>query len=237
MMQGLQTMDYKLEVLDAEALQKLDLRAFRSDLRRVFDASIPWENPQYDTAFQDQYVEHVKIAVFVRDAAATPLALSIAFIEDIPDGVMLYIAGVWVDHACKSRGLGKLVLTSLIRHATQSMEACLKPVYIALRTQNPRLYSWFARRYDIYPHRNKIAPHDIRAVAAFVHARFSPAKIYEPERMVVRCAFPRGIVVGHLHPSRNDDDQRFVCDHLNIAEGDSYIVAFRFGDMQSAGEP
>lgn len=220
-------MELKIEFFDQADLEQLDRDHFRKELKQVFDASIPWDEPQYDASFQDHYFDHIKSAVFIRTTDDKPIALAVAFIETDPQKTIFYIAGIWVDCDYKSRGIGKLLIETLIDRGTSTCNRD-NPLYISLRTQNAQLYEFFDRNYDLYPKWDKETPADIKAVALSVHQKFSPSKEYEPDNLIVRKVFPTGIVVGHLHFPKSKQIEHYIFDYLDVEGGDSYILVMNY---------
>src|SRR5690606_41871327 len=63
--------------------------------------------------------------------------------------IFFYISGIWVDEQFKSKGLGRLIIRTLIECGVQSCFGQLPhKIFIALRTQNPQIYEFFNRYYD-----------------------------------------------------------------------------------------
>lgn len=215
---------FEVEFLDHQALKKADRNEFRIRLKTVFDGSIPWDQPSYDDAFQDFYFEHASacITVFYGEE---PVALSLAFTEETEDEHILYIAGIWVSDNYKSQGLGRLIIDSLIECAFPS---CFgeekKSQYITLRTQNPQVYEYFNKHYFLYPAKDKPVTETVSRIASWVNEAYSPTKTYEEDKLIIREVFPKGIIVGHLHPAKSDEINSFINDNLNVLEGDSYVL-------------
>src|SRR5690554_5517985 len=216
--------NYKVDFYDRERLKQMPADEFKRDLKTVFDASIPWESPTYDASFQDHYFQHAAAAVVVR-LDERPVALSLAFSEVDEDKAIFYISGIWVDEQFKSKGLGRLIIRTLIECGVQSCFGQLPhKIFIALRTQNPQIYEFFNRYYDVYPHWDKTPDDEIAGVARWVHRQYSPKKSYDSKLMIVRNVFPEGIVVGHLHPSRDPRISEFVYRDLDVRGGDSLVL-------------
>ncbi|PPD20426.1 MAG: hypothetical protein CTY24_09325 [Methylobacter sp.] len=222
-------MEIKVNFLNQADLEKVDPIVFRYELKKVFDASIPWENPQYDAAFQDHYLEQAKSAVLIRDENNEPIALSICFFETLNEKKILYIAGIWVDTRFKSQGIGKVIISTLIDCSINELDTeDTNNIYIALRTQNAQIYEYFNRHYDLYPHWTKKPGEDVVAVASLVHKNYSSNKIYETESLIIRGAYPQGIIVGHVHLSRDKNIGSFISDKLNILNGDCYVLVMKY---------
>lgn len=222
-------MEIKINFLNEADLEKIDPSVFKEELKKVFDASIPWENPQYDASFQDHYLEQTKSAVFIRNASGEPIALSISFFETLDEKKILYIAGIWVDTRFKSQGMGKVIINTLIDCSVRELDIeDPDNIYITLRTQNAQIYEYFYRQYDLYPHWDKKPTKDIAAVASLVHQRYSPTKVYETENLIIREAYPQGIIVGHVHSPRDKKIGHFIFDKLNVLKGDCYVLVMKY---------
>ena len=219
---------YDVEYLDEERLHAMPAEEFKRSLKSVFDASIPWDNPQYDARFQHHNFKHAQACVIVRDKG-NPVALSLAFSGFCEGRPVLYISGIWVNSDYKSQGLGRLIIESLIECGMQScFEDADQTRYISMRTQNPQIYEYFNRHYDVFPHVDKQPSADVQSVASWVHQQYSPNKVYEMQDMIIRSAFPKGIIVGHLHPAKDDAINAFINDNLDILGGDSYILVMTY---------
>lgn len=220
---------FDVEFLDKKLLDAMPLEKFKECLTSVFNASIPWENPQYDVSFQDHYFEYAQACVIAWDGDI-PIALSLAFSDYYEELPVFYISGIWVSSDYKSQGLGKLIIELLIERGMESCFANTKnhQKFIALRTQNPQIYEYFNKHYDVYPHKDKIANDTITAIGLGVHKKYSPDKIYDLNRMIIRSVFPKGIIVGHLHPAKDDTFNLYINEHLDVMGGDSYILVIPY---------
>lgn len=221
-------MEYQVDFYDRARLDAYPESQFKKDLKKVFDASIPWDNPTYDAGFQDHYFEHAEAAVVIRHEGQ-PVALSLAFSGECEERSVLYISGIWVDTDYKSQGLGKLIIDALVECGVKSCFGDYPSnVYLSLRTQNPQVYEYFLNQYDLYPKPDRKAPEDIARVAHWVHDQYSAGKVYEKDNLIIRRIFPKGIIVGDLHPARTPVINEFVESQLNIRDGDSFILVMKY---------
>jgi len=212
----------------------IDSDEFRVELKNVFDSSIPWSNPEYDDGFQDHYFDNVDTAVFIRSGDGELIALSIAFKIEREDDYILYIAGIWVNDKYKKIGLGKILIEEIIFNSiTDDSIDKYSNVFVSLRTQNPQLYYYLSTRFDVYPHRDKEITKEIADVGDYINQMFSPTKTYESDSLIVRNVFPKGIIVGSHHPSRDEEINNYVQGLLNIEEGDSFIMIIPFSNDEN----
>jgi len=118
-----------------------------------------------------------------------------------------------------------LIIENLISCGTESCfpNETQNP-YIALRTQNPQVYEYFIQNYDIHPKIGQPSSPKISEVAHWVHQQYSPNKDYEEDNMIIRAVFPKGIIVGHLHPAKKQEINNFFNSNLDVLGGDSYIL-------------
>lgn len=221
-------MKFDIEYYDQKKINEMDSDSFCHVLKGVFDASIPWEDPKYDPNFQKHYLEHAEAMVVVRTEEKA-VALSLAFTGECDSNPIIYIAGIWVDTIYKSQGLGRLIISSLIEGVAGT---CFlkreKNIYIALRTQNAQIFEYFCKYYDVYPHPDKIPPNEVLEIADWVNEKFSKGKTYIREKMIIRKVFPKGIIVGHVHPAKNIQNSKFISENLDVLEGDSYILVMKY---------
>lgn len=223
-------MKTSIEIVTREKLEKETKLKFRNELKKVFDASIPWSDPQYDESFQDHYVEYCDTAVIIRDQKGSPIALSVAFILDYEKSSVLYIAGIWVDSKHQSLGLGRTIIDVVIdegakRHNSKNASAEL---FISLRTQNAKVYEYFGRRFQVFPSPYLAnPPDDISSIACLVHRKFSPTKTFDDATFVIRKAYPPGIIVGHHHRVGGGPYQELIDKMLDISSGDCFVLVMK----------